>query len=74
MLIDYSFKHVEVDELSNTSSNTVIKIMKHNFARHGIPVTLISDGGPQFTSKEFLNFAIKLVMAERQIQTAKKNG
>lgn len=52
----FFFKYVEFDELSNTTSDTVIRIKKHNFAPHGDPVTVILDGGPQFTSKEFLNF------------------
>ena len=31
--------------------------MKNSFARHGIPETVISDNGRQFTSADFKNFA-----------------
>lgn len=87
MLVDYFSKYVEVGELINTSYNTGIKIMKHNFALHGIPITLISDGGTEFPSKEFSNFdksyefnhvTLSLTyaqsngMAERHIQITRK--
>jgi len=43
--------------LNNTTSAGVISFLKTNFARYGIPATLISDNGPQFSSKEFQDFA-----------------
>ncbi|XP_039306357.1 uncharacterized protein K02A2.6-like [Solenopsis invicta] len=57
------------------------------FARHGIPLIVISDGGPQFSSQAFKKFATEWEfthemsspthaqsngMAERNVQTAKK--
>ena len=35
----------------------VIKSLKNQFARHGIPDTLYSDNGSQFASREFSEFA-----------------
>ena len=40
-----------------TTSAAVITACKCHFARHGIPATVLTDRGPQFASKEFLNFA-----------------
>lgn len=63
-----------------------MNILKANFARHGIPLIVISDGGTQFTSHIFKRFAREWEftynltsptyaqsngMAERNVQTAK---
>ena len=88
LLIDYFSKYIEIaDLLNNLTSNFIIKNLKSIFARHGIPVILVSDGGPQFTSQEFKNFSREWEfqhivssptyaqsngMAERHIQTVKK--
>ena len=46
---------IELDSLSgNTSANSVIRAMKRQFARHGIPDELITDNGPQFESQLYL--------------------
>ncbi|KAL9974061.1 hypothetical protein ACROYT_G011058 [Oculina patagonica] len=45
-----------VQDLSNTTSNRVITVLKTWFARHGIPVTVISDNGPPFNSGDFESF------------------
>ena len=50
-------RYVEVQKLSNITSTGVISFLKAVFARHGIPMTLMSDNGPQFSSKEFQDFA-----------------
>ncbi|XP_024876805.1 uncharacterized protein K02A2.6-like, partial [Temnothorax curvispinosus] len=84
---NYFSKYPEIAELGNNmTSNTVIKRMKAIFARHGIPRTVISDGGTQFTSREFEQFAKEYEfdhiplsptytqsngMSERNIQTVK---
>ena len=43
----------EVAKLPDTKSNTVITHIKSAFARRGIPCEVISDNGPQYSSKEF---------------------
>ena len=55
--VDYYSRFFEVDELLSTTSAAVIRKLSSHFARHGIPETVISDNGPQFTSDEFLMFA-----------------
>ncbi len=57
LVVDYFSKYVEVALLSNTKSRTVITHLKSIFARHGIPMKLISDNGPQYSASEFKEFA-----------------
>ncbi|XP_063903271.1 uncharacterized protein K02A2.6-like [Zophobas morio] len=87
LLIDYYSKYIEIENLSqNMTSNNIINKMKSVFSRHGIPVTLVTDGGTQYTSKEFDHFckewefahivsspthAKSNGMSERNVQTAK---
>ena len=55
--VDYYSNFAEVDRLSKTTSKSVIKRLKQHFARHGIPDTLITDNGPQFSCQQFREFA-----------------
>ena len=43
---------------STTSAATIVKF-RETFATHGLPETIISDNGPNFTSTEFENFLSK---------------
>ncbi|GFO25113.1 Pol polyprotein [Plakobranchus ocellatus] len=85
--VDYYSRYIDINKLSNITSNTVINKMKMNFSQHGIPETVISDNGRQFTSQEFKTFATVWNFhhitssphypqangeAERAVQTAKK--
>ena len=57
LVIDYFSRYIEITKLTSESTGCVIKHMKSIFARHGIPQELISDNGPQYSSREFTNFA-----------------
>ena len=57
VMVDYLSDFFEVSELSQLSAATVIRVLKEHFARHGIPVIVQSDGGPQFVAKEFSDFS-----------------
>ena len=57
MVVDYLSDFFEVSELSQLSAAAVIRVLKEHFARHGIPVIVQSDGGPQFVAKEFSDFS-----------------
>jgi hypothetical protein len=57
VLADYYSDFFEVDALRTTTAKEVIKKMKVHFARHGIPESVRSDGGPQFVSQQFAEFA-----------------
>ena len=58
-MVDYWSSYFEVQELHRTTSSSVINAFKVQFARHGIPDTLVTDSGMQFTSAEFHDFATK---------------
>ncbi|XP_030763270.1 uncharacterized protein K02A2.6-like [Sitophilus oryzae] len=58
LIIDYYSKYIEVEKLENCSTSyTTVKILKSVFARHGIPLTVVTDGGPQFSSDLFQAFS-----------------
>jgi hypothetical protein len=54
---DYFTNYIEVDYLSSMTSTVVIQKLKSHFSRYGIPEFVMSDGGTQFTSREFAQFA-----------------
>ena len=87
LVIDYFSRFVEVVKLKTTTSASIIEVLKPIFARFGIPETLMSDNGPQYSSQEFANFAKTYDfchitssphypqsngLAERAVQTVKK--
>lgn len=58
LLVDYYTKYVELEELhQNITSYTVVKTLKNIFARHDIPNIVVTDGGTQFSSELFKEFA-----------------
>ena len=87
LTVDYYSKFIKVDKLTDQSSNTTIEVLKSQISRHGIPVVLRSENGPQFSSSEFDNFCRDYQIqhktssphfpqsndeAERAVQTVKK--
>lgn len=57
VVVDYTSNFPEVALLSGTTTTQVVTRVKSIFARHGIPYTVVSDNGPQFSSKEFQDSA-----------------
>ena len=55
--VDYYSNYFEVDRLYSTTAKDVILKLKSQFARHGIPDIIMSDNGPQFSAKDFRDFA-----------------
>ena len=49
----------EIDLLRQQTAAEVIIKLKMHFARYGTPITLATDNGPQFASKQFAEFAKK---------------
>ena len=49
----------EIDLMTSTTSNFLIKKLKAHFSRWGIPVKFISDNAPQLVSEEFRRFSDK---------------
>ena len=56
VIVDYFSNFIEVEEMNHTTSKSLIKVFKQNFARHGIPFSLVTDNGPQYVSYEFESF------------------
>ena len=86
VMVDSYSGFIEVEPLADTSTSTVIRVIKANIARYGVMDTFISDNGPQFTSREFKDFirhyrinhvtsspeyAQSNGLAERAVQTVK---
>ena len=49
--------YIEIKTLRTLSTSTLIEQLKQVFAIHGIPVSLISDNGPNYASVEFSKFS-----------------
>ena len=56
LVVDYYSRYIEIAKLTTTTSTGVINHLKSIFARHGIPQTIVSDNGPQFSSSQFSQF------------------
>lgn len=87
IMVDSHSKWPEVVKMSTTTSTRTIDVLRTIFSRNGLPVTIVSDNGPQFTSREFEEFlnanGIKHIktspyhpssngLAERFVQTFKQ--
>ena len=87
VIVDSYSGFIEIEPLQDTSAHSVIRIIKANIARYGIMNILVSDNGPQFSSREFCEFSTKYQfqhitsspeyqqsngLAERAVQTAKR--
>lgn len=56
ILVDSHSKWLEVFYMPSTTSKQCIEKLRHCFANFGLASTVITDGGPQFTSQEFKEF------------------
>ena len=58
--VDSFSRYPEVIQLTSTTTSTkVISVLKSVFARHGIPEEFVSDNGPQYSSQEMKEFALR---------------
>uniref|UniRef100_A0A3B3C9Q2 Gypsy retrotransposon integrase-like protein 1 n=1 Tax=Oryzias melastigma TaxID=30732 RepID=A0A3B3C9Q2_ORYME len=57
LVVDYFSRYIEVANLTSTTAVPVVNKLKAIFARHGVPETLVTDNGPQFSAAEFAAFA-----------------
>ena len=54
---DYFSNFFEINYLEDEKASTVIRKLKEHFARYGIPDSVVTDNGPQFSSDKFRKFA-----------------
>lgn len=55
--VDFYSDYWELDRLTSTTSETVVALSKSQFARFGIPETVLTDNGPQFRAESYATFA-----------------
>ena len=56
-MVDYYSRYIEVTRLGGLSTEAVIGAVKGIFARHGVLEEVVSDNGPQFSSRTFQSFS-----------------
>ena len=59
ILVDAHSKWVEIFKTKGTATSDVIRCLQHVYATFGLPVSIVSDNGPCFTSVEFKEFVNK---------------
>ena len=59
VVTDYFSRYIELVHLTETTSDALINRLKGIFARWGVPEKVISDNGPQYSSRAFSEFANK---------------
>ena len=56
VIVDAHSKWIEVFKMSSTTATATIQVLRTTFACYGIPESIVSDNGPQFSSSEFAQF------------------
>ena len=56
IVVDVHSKWPEVMQMTSTSAEQTIIVLRQLFASYGLPLQLVSDNGPQFTAIEFQHF------------------
>ncbi|XP_030834448.1 uncharacterized protein K02A2.6-like [Strongylocentrotus purpuratus] len=56
VVVDYYSRYYEYAIMKSTTEEKTVKALAEIFGRHGLPVTLYSDNGPQFISEVFAEY------------------
>ncbi len=56
VVVDYYSRYYEYEILQSTTTDKVIDSLGNIFSRHGLPITIRSDCGPQFISSQFQTY------------------
>ena len=54
---DYFSDFFVLEQVPDTTTTSLVEMLKRSFATHGIPVTVRTGNGPQLVSEEFQEFA-----------------
>ena len=68
IVVDAHSKWVDIYRTSGTTAKDTIRCLSHSFAQFGLPISVVSDNGPCFTSGDFRDFMSKC--GTRHITTA----
>lgn len=68
VVVDAHSKWPEVFTMRSTTTESTINTLRELFSRFGNPETIVSDNGPQFTSREFKRFTQEI--GSRHVLTA----
>lgn len=76
LTVDYYSRFTEVVELKDQLCRTTIQTLKAVFCRHGIPMVLRMDNGPQFSSEGFKKFCndYSIIHKTSSLHTPHSNG
>ncbi|XP_014204907.1 uncharacterized protein K02A2.6-like [Copidosoma floridanum] len=66
VITDAFSKWIDIREMSNITTSNTIRILKDYFATWGLPLMIVSDNGPSFTSDDF-----KLFLEQNHIEHLK---
>ena len=87
VVVDAHSKWVDIYKTRGTTTAETVRCLQHSFSMFGLPVSLVSDNGPCFSSSEFKEFVVKCGVrhitsaayhpstngqAERMVQTFKR--
>lgn len=53
VIVDYYSRYFETAILRSTQTKFIVRALEETFSRHGLPVSIKADNGPQFISEEF---------------------
>ena len=56
VVVDYYSRFYEIEVMKTTAVEKIIDILEEIFSRHGVPLTIKSDNGPQFRSEKFKEY------------------
>ena len=56
VVVDYYSRYYEYEIMRSTTAEKVIDSLENIFSRHGLPVSIRSDCGPQFRSSQFQDY------------------
>lgn len=67
LCVDYYSRFYELEITKDISSERIIDALENMFSRHGLPMSLTSDNGPQFRSEKFECFLRQNGISQRRV-------